>query len=40
MHAPKTIAKFNFNKLFAEAWLKVVIPADVMAGFKICSVYQ
>ena len=35
----KTITKFNFSKLFAEAWLQAVTPANVMAGFKVCGVY-
>ena len=33
----KTITRFNFNKLFAEAWLQAVTPANVMAGFKTCG---
>ena len=33
------ITKFNFNSLFANAWLNAVTPANVIAGFKTCGVY-
>ena len=33
------ITKFNFNTLFAEAWLKSLIPANIVAGFRKCGVY-
>ena len=35
----KIITKFNFNSLFADAWLRAVTPANVMGGFKTCGVY-
>ena len=35
----KVITKFNFNKLFSEAWLKSLIPANIIAGFRKCGVY-
>ena len=35
----KVITKFNFNRLFSQAWLKAVVPANIMAGFKTCGVY-
>ena len=33
------MTKINFSKLFAEAWLQAVIPANIMAGLKACGVY-
>ena len=36
----KVITKFNFNKLFSEAWLKYLIPANIIAGFRKCGVYS
>ena len=35
----KAINKFNFNKLFLLAWLKSLIPANLIAGFKTCGIY-
>ena len=35
----KTATKFNFNELFAEAWLQAVRPANIIAGLKACGVY-
>ena len=35
----KVITKFNFNRLFSQAWLQAVVPANIMAGFKTCGVY-
>ena len=35
----KVITKFNFNELFSEAWLKSLIPANIIAGFRKCGVY-
>ena len=32
----KVITKFNFNELFSQAWLKSLVPANLIAGFKIC----
>ena len=39
-HPRKAISKFNFNKLFSQAWLKSLIPANLIAGFKTCGIYQ
>ena len=38
-HPGKAISKFNFNKLFSQAWLKSLIPANLIAGFKTCGIY-
>ena len=35
----KIINKFNFNLLFSQAWLKALIPANIVAGFRTCGVY-
>ena len=35
----KVINKFNFNLLFSQAWLKALIPANIVAGFRTCGVY-
>ena len=35
----KVITKFNFNSLFAKAWLSAVVPSNIMTGFKTCGVY-
>ena len=35
----KVITRFNFNMLFSQAWLKSLIPSNIIAGFKTCGVY-
>ena len=35
----KVINKFNFDLLFSQAWLKALIPANIVAGFRTCGVY-
>ena len=35
----KIITKFNFNELFSQAWLKSLVPANLIAGFKTCGIY-
>ena len=35
----KAIAKFNFNLLFWQAWLRALTPSNLIAGFKTCGVY-
>ena len=35
----KVITKFNFNQLFSQAWLKSLIPANMISGFKVCGTY-
>ena len=34
----KIITKFNFSELFSQAWLKSLVPANLIAGFKICGI--
>ena len=36
----KVINKLNFNLLFPEAWLKALIPANIVAGFRTCGVLR
>ena len=38
-HPGKVITRFNFNMLFSQAWLKSLIPCNIIAGFKTCGVY-
>ena len=35
----RVITKFNFNLLFSQAWLKSLVPGNIIAGFKKCGVY-
>ena len=35
----KVITKFNFNTLFAKAWINAVTPVNAIAGFKTCGIY-
>ena len=35
----KVITKFNFNALFAKAWIASLTPANLMAGFRTCGIY-
>ena len=35
----KLITRYNFNGLFSKAWLKSVVPTNLIAGFKVCGVY-
>jgi len=35
----KVITRLNFNKLFSQAWLKSLIPSNIVAGFKTCKVF-
>ena len=35
----KVITKFNFNSLFSQAWLKSLVPANLISGFKTCGIY-
>jgi len=36
---PEVITRFNFNRLFYQAWLKSLIPSNIIAGFKTCGVF-
>ena len=33
------ITKYQFSLLFSEAWLKTMIPANIISGFRTCGVY-
>ena len=35
----KVLSKFNFNSLFAKAWMKCIQPENIINGFKKCGVY-
>jgi len=32
-------AKYNFSQLFSKAWLKSLLPHNLISGFKNCGVY-
>ncbi len=38
-HPGKVIARFNFNMLFSQAWLKSLIPSNIIAGFKTSGIF-
>ena len=38
-HPGMVISKLNFSKLFAEAWLQAVTPANIIAGFRKCGIH-
>ena len=38
-HLGKVITKYQFSSLFSEAWLKTMIPANIISGFRTCGVY-
>jgi len=31
--------KYQFSELFSKTWLKTIIPANIISGFKHCGVY-
>ena len=33
------ITKYQFSQLFSEAWLKTMIPSNIINGFKCCVIY-
>ena len=35
----RIITKFNFDRLFSQAWLRAVSPSNLIAGFKTCGVH-
>jgi len=39
-HPGKVITKYNFNELFSNAWLKTIIPANIISGFRCCGIYS
>ena len=38
-HPGSVVTKFNFSRLFSQAWCNAVIPANVMSGFRKAGVY-
>ena len=38
-HPGKVITKYQFSSLFSEAWLEMMIPANIISGFRTCGVY-
>ncbi len=33
------LTRFNFNMLFSQAWLKSLIPSNIIAGFKTSGIF-
>ena len=38
-HPGRVITKYYFSELFSKAWLRTVVPANIISGFKCCGVY-
>ena len=38
-HPGRIITKYTFNTIFSEAWIKSLVPANIVSGFKTCGVY-
>ena len=38
-HPGTIITKYQFLQLFSEAWLKTMIPSNIINGFKCCGIY-
>ena len=37
-HPGKVITKYQFNQVVSEAWLKMIILANIISGFSSCGV--
>ena len=37
-HQGRIITKYHFNEVFAKAWLKSMVPANIISGFKTCGI--
>ena len=38
LHPGRIITKY-FNEVFSKAWLKSMMPANIISGFKTCGIY-
>ena len=38
-HPGRIITKYHFNEVFSKAWLKSMMPANIISGFKTCGIY-
>jgi len=38
-HPGKVITKYQFSEVFSKAWLKSMVPASIISGFKVCGIY-
>jgi len=38
-HPGKVITKYKFSEIFSKAWLKSMVPANIISGFKVCGIY-
>ena len=38
-HPGQIVTKYQFSTLFNEAWMKSMVPANIVSGFKKCDVY-
>ena len=39
VHPGKAITKYQFSEIFSEAWLKSMVSASIISGFKVCGIY-
>ena len=37
-HPGRIITKYHFNEVFAKSWLKSMVPANIISGFKTCGI--
>ena len=38
-HPGVIISKFNFSRLFSEAWMRALTPSNIIAGFRKCGIH-
>lgn len=38
-HPGQIVTKYQFSTLFNEAWMKSIVPANIVSGFKKCGVH-
>ena len=38
-YVQEVITKYYFYEIFAKAWLKSLVPANIISGFKTCGIY-
>ena len=38
-HPGKVVTRYQFSQLFGQAWMKAMIPANIIAGFNVTGVF-
>ena len=38
-HPGRMITKYQFNQIFSPVWLKSMVPASTISGFKTCGIH-